>query len=81
MTEIIIAILSSSALSSIITALVTRKQTKVQVIDQMDKIYKDRIDFLETYIRNLEKKFNDKVEEIQKRTCVVEPCKKRITAE
>ncbi|VBB45247.1 hypothetical protein TRIP_D300145 [uncultured Paludibacter sp.] len=81
MQEIIIAIIGSSFVSSVISAFITRKQTKVQVKDQMDQIFEDRIKFLQNYTDNLEKKFVEKITEIQKASCIVQPCKKRIPAE
>ncbi|MGC3979029.1 MAG: hypothetical protein QM751_12885 [Paludibacteraceae bacterium] len=51
--------MSSSALSSWITALITRKQARVQVIDRMDTIYQKRISYLDNYIDEFTKKYDE----------------------
>lgn len=55
MTEIIIAVISSTVLSSIVTSIINRKTTKIDNTEKDDINWMKRVEFLEQRLEKLEK--------------------------
>jgi len=75
MSEIIIAIISSTALTTVVTTLVNRRTMKIEDETKDDMNWKERIKFLNESIANLETR-TKKLEEL---VCYNETCKRRLS--